>query len=131
MATIPEQVHLPALIADNMGMSRSRARQLIDTRNVSLDGRVLEPGEHDVTVESGAQLAVRVPERRTTTNWQTLKLQVVPSVSICARCRRPVELGTVATMAGLHWVVGCRNSECPVGVIDPRDAESSILQVSR
>ena len=57
-------VHVPALIAEAFGLSRSEARRLIDAGAVSLDGEALGAGEHDV---AGARLdgaVLRVGKRR-------------------------------------------------------------------
>ena len=41
-------VHLPALLAEHFGLSRSEARRLIDQGGVRIGGRVLEAGRLDV-----------------------------------------------------------------------------------
>ncbi len=41
-------VHLPALLAEHFGLSRSEARRLIDQGGVRIGGRVLEAGRFDV-----------------------------------------------------------------------------------
>jgi tyrosyl-tRNA synthetase len=41
-------VHLPALLADHFGVSRSEARRLLGGGGVRLDGAPLDPGELDV-----------------------------------------------------------------------------------
>jgi hypothetical protein len=45
------------------------------------------------------------------------------TVSVCAACRRPVEVATLAYNDGPHWVISCRNDECRVGIINVREAE--------
>ena len=57
-------VHLPALIADAFGMSRSEARRLIDQGAVSLDELPLATGEHDVAAERLDGVVLRVGKRR-------------------------------------------------------------------
>jgi tyrosyl-tRNA synthetase len=57
-------VHLPALIAAEFGLSRSEARRLIDQGGVTLDGRPLEAGEHDVSCERADGQVLKVGRRR-------------------------------------------------------------------
>jgi tyrosyl-tRNA synthetase len=57
-------VHLPSLIADAFGVSRSEARRLIDGGGVSLDDRALAAGEHDVERERLDGAVLRVGKRR-------------------------------------------------------------------
>ncbi len=57
-------VHLPALMADAFGMSRSEARRLIDQGGVSLDEQVVVAGEHDLPVERLDGAVLRVGKRR-------------------------------------------------------------------
>src|ERR1700722_2807070 len=57
-------VHLPALMADAFGMSRSEARRLIDQGGVSLDGQALTAGEHDLPAERLDGAVLRVGKRR-------------------------------------------------------------------
>ncbi|HEX5309700.1 MAG TPA: tyrosine--tRNA ligase [Solirubrobacteraceae bacterium] len=57
-------VHMPALIADAFGMSRSQARRLIDAGAVSLDEQALATGEHDVAGERLDGAVLRVGKRR-------------------------------------------------------------------
>ncbi|HEV7936527.1 MAG TPA: tyrosine--tRNA ligase [Solirubrobacteraceae bacterium] len=57
-------VHLPALIADAFGMSRSEARRLIDQGAVSLDEQPLAAGEHDIVAERLDGVVLRVGKRR-------------------------------------------------------------------
>ncbi len=57
-------VHLPALIADAFGMSRSEARRLIDQGAVSLDEQPLAAGEHDLAAERLDGVVLRVGKRR-------------------------------------------------------------------
>src|SRR5206468_11476545 len=44
-------VHLPEVIAEEFGLSRSEARRLIDQGGVTLGDAPLAPGEHDVPSE--------------------------------------------------------------------------------
>ncbi|MFZ2112245.1 MAG: tyrosine--tRNA ligase [Solirubrobacteraceae bacterium] len=57
-------VHLPGLIADAFGMSRSEARRLIDQGGVSLDQQALVADEHDLPVERLDGAVLRVGKRR-------------------------------------------------------------------
>lgn len=57
-------VHLPEVIAEAFGMSRSEARRLIEQRGVSLDDTTLSPDEHDVVVERVEGAVLRVGKRR-------------------------------------------------------------------
>jgi tyrosyl-tRNA synthetase len=57
-------VHLPGLMADAFGMSRSEARRLIDQGGVSLDEQALTTGEHDLAVERIDGAVLRVGKRR-------------------------------------------------------------------
>jgi tyrosyl-tRNA synthetase len=57
-------VHLPGLIANELGMSRSEARRLIDQGGVTLDEVPLAPGEHDVSCEQADGQILRVGRRR-------------------------------------------------------------------
>ncbi|HTA96927.1 MAG TPA: tyrosine--tRNA ligase [Solirubrobacteraceae bacterium] len=57
-------VHLPGLMADAFGMSRSEARRLIDQGGVSLDEQALVAGEHDLSVERLDGAVLRVGKRR-------------------------------------------------------------------
>jgi tyrosyl-tRNA synthetase len=57
-------VHLPALMADAFGMSRSEARRLIDQGAVSLDEQVVAAGDHDLSVERLDGVVLRVGKRR-------------------------------------------------------------------
>jgi tyrosyl-tRNA synthetase len=59
-----EVVHLPGLMGDAFGMSRSEARRLIDQGAVSLDERALAPSEHDLPVERIDGAVLRVGKRR-------------------------------------------------------------------
>ncbi len=58
------QVHLPGVIAQAFGMSRSEARRVIDQGGVALGERQLEPGEHDVEVAAADGQVLRVGKRR-------------------------------------------------------------------
>jgi tyrosyl-tRNA synthetase len=57
-------VHLPELMADAFGMSRSEARRLIDGGGVSLREQPLAAGEHDVAPERLDGVVLRVGKRR-------------------------------------------------------------------
>ncbi len=56
--------HLPGLMADALGMSRSEARRLIDQGGVSLDEQSLAAGEHDLAVGRLDGAVLRVGKRR-------------------------------------------------------------------
>ncbi len=45
-------VHVPALMAEAFGVSRSEARRLIDQGGVSLDEQALSAGEHDLALRA-------------------------------------------------------------------------------
>jgi tyrosyl-tRNA synthetase len=57
-------IHVPALIAEAFGVSRSQARRLIDGGGVSLDEQALAAGEHDVAGERLDGAVLRVGKRR-------------------------------------------------------------------
>ena len=57
-------VHLPAVIAEAFGISRSQARRLIDEGGVTLGEAQLGAGEHDVTPERADGQILKVGERR-------------------------------------------------------------------
>jgi tyrosyl-tRNA synthetase len=57
-------VHVPVLIADAFGISRSEARRLIDQGGVSLDEQSLTAGEHDVDPRRLDGAVLRVGKRR-------------------------------------------------------------------
>jgi len=57
-------VHVPALMADAFGMSRSAARRLIDQGGVSLDEQPLAAGEHDLAMVRLDGAVLRVGKRR-------------------------------------------------------------------
>jgi len=59
-----ETVHLPELIAQEFGVSRSEARRLIDQGGVSLGDEGLAPGEHDVACGRADGAVLRVGRRR-------------------------------------------------------------------
>lgn len=56
--------HLPGLMNDAFGMSRSEARRLIDQGGVSLDEQALAAGETDLPVERLDGVVLRVGKRR-------------------------------------------------------------------
>jgi tyrosyl-tRNA synthetase len=57
------QVHLPAVIAEKMDISRSQARRLIDQGGVSLGERALSAGEHDIPCEHADGQILKVGKR--------------------------------------------------------------------
>jgi tyrosyl-tRNA synthetase len=57
-------VHMPALIAEAFGVSRSEARRLIDGGGVALDGQPVPAGEHDIAGERLNGAVLRVGKRR-------------------------------------------------------------------
>jgi len=57
-------VHLPAVIAEAFGMSRSEARRVIDQGGVTLGELPLDAGEHDVVCERADGAVLRVGKRR-------------------------------------------------------------------
>jgi tyrosyl-tRNA synthetase len=57
-------LHLPALIAEQFGISRSEARRLIDQGGVTLGDAQLGPGEHDVEPERAEGQVLKVGRRR-------------------------------------------------------------------
>ncbi|HEV2980388.1 MAG TPA: tyrosine--tRNA ligase [Solirubrobacteraceae bacterium] len=58
------RVHVPAVMAQEFGMSRSEARRLIDQGGVMLGDATLAAGEHDVTVERADGQLLKVGKRR-------------------------------------------------------------------
>jgi tyrosyl-tRNA synthetase len=58
------QVHLPAVIAEQFGISRSEARRLIDQGGVTLGDAQLASGEHDVPLERADGQVLKVGRRR-------------------------------------------------------------------
>ncbi len=57
-------VHLPALLAEVFGMSRSEARRTIDQGGVALEDDALRAGEHDVAADRLDGAVIRVGKRR-------------------------------------------------------------------
>jgi tyrosyl-tRNA synthetase len=57
-------VHLPGVIAQEFGISRSEARRLIDQGGVVLGERPLAAGEHDVAAEQADGQVLKVGRRR-------------------------------------------------------------------
>jgi tyrosyl-tRNA synthetase len=57
-------LHLPGLIAEEFGVSRSEARRLIDQGGVTLGEQALQSGEHDVPSERADGAVLRVGKRR-------------------------------------------------------------------
>jgi tyrosyl-tRNA synthetase len=57
-------VHLPGVIAEQFGISRSEARRLIDQGGVSLEERTLGPGEHDAPAAELDGKMLKVGRRR-------------------------------------------------------------------
>jgi len=60
----PDPVHLPALIADVFGGSRSDARRLVQGGGVKLDGEALPPGEMDVPLSRLDGVVLQAGKRR-------------------------------------------------------------------
>ena len=58
------RVHLPGVIADAFGVSRSEARRLIDQGGVTLGGEPLAKGEHDVAAERADGEVLKLGKRR-------------------------------------------------------------------
>jgi tyrosyl-tRNA synthetase len=58
------RVHLPGVIAEAFGISRSEARRLIDQGAATLDGEPLAKGEHDVAAERADGEVLKVGKRR-------------------------------------------------------------------
>jgi tyrosyl-tRNA synthetase len=57
-------LHLPGLIASELGMSRSEARRVIDQGGVTLGDAQLRPGQHDVPCAEADGSILRVGRRR-------------------------------------------------------------------
>jgi tyrosyl-tRNA synthetase len=57
-------VHLPGLIAEEFGMSRSEARRVIDQGGVTLGEKPVAPGRHDVPCDQADGLILKVGRRR-------------------------------------------------------------------
>jgi tyrosyl-tRNA synthetase len=57
-------LHLPGLIAQEFGISRSEARRLIDQGGVTLGEQTLTAGEHDVACQRADGLVLKVGRRR-------------------------------------------------------------------
>jgi tyrosyl-tRNA synthetase len=57
-------VHLPILIAQEFGLSRSEARRMIDQGGVSLGDEPIAPGSHDVPCEQADGQILKVGKRR-------------------------------------------------------------------
>jgi tyrosyl-tRNA synthetase len=57
-------LHLPQLITEAFGLSRSEGRRLIDQGAVSLDDRALGAGEYDVDPEQADGSVLKVGRRR-------------------------------------------------------------------
>jgi tyrosyl-tRNA synthetase len=64
VAAVGGSVHVPGVIADEFGVSRSEARRLIDQGAVLLDGQPLAAGEHDVPAQRADGQVLRVGRRR-------------------------------------------------------------------
>jgi tyrosyl-tRNA synthetase len=62
--TVNGPVHLPALLAEQFGLSRSEARRLIGQGGVRIDGRVVSGDELDVAAEDLDGAIVQVGKRR-------------------------------------------------------------------
>jgi tyrosyl-tRNA synthetase len=59
-----EAVHVPALLADAFGVSRSEARRLLSQSGVRLDGAVLDEGELDLPPERLDGAVIQLGRRR-------------------------------------------------------------------
>lgn len=59
-----DEIHLPALLADAFGLSRSEARRLLDQGGVSLDGTAIEQGVLDVPAGELDGRVLKVGKRR-------------------------------------------------------------------
>jgi tyrosyl-tRNA synthetase len=59
-----DDVHLPALLAGEFGLSTSEVRRLIDQGAVKLDGEPLAPGSFDLPAERLAGTVLQVGKRR-------------------------------------------------------------------
>ncbi len=57
-------IHVPALLADHFGLSRSEGRRLIEQGGVRVGGRVLEGGELDLAATDLDGEIVQVGKRR-------------------------------------------------------------------
>jgi tyrosyl-tRNA synthetase len=58
------EVHLPALLADQFGLSRSEARRLIEQGGVRIDGEVVDGDRLDLPLEGLDGVVVQVGKRR-------------------------------------------------------------------
>jgi tyrosyl-tRNA synthetase len=58
------KVHVPALVAEYFGTSRSEARRLLGQGGIRLDGRPLESDQLDVEVASIAGAVIQVGRRQ-------------------------------------------------------------------
>jgi tyrosyl-tRNA synthetase len=58
------QVHLPGVIAEAFGISRSEARRMIEQGGVSLDEQTLGPDEHDVASARADGAVLKAGKRR-------------------------------------------------------------------
>jgi tyrosyl-tRNA synthetase len=59
-----DPLHLPALLAEQFGLSRSEARRLIEQGGVRVDGRVVAAGELDLPLDRLDGAVVQVGKRR-------------------------------------------------------------------
>jgi tyrosyl-tRNA synthetase len=57
-------LHLPAVIAEEFGLSRAHARRLIDQGAASLGESALRAGEYDVALDRAHEQVLRVGKRR-------------------------------------------------------------------
>jgi tyrosyl-tRNA synthetase len=57
-------LHLPALLAEQFGLSRSEARRLIEQGGVRIDGRVVAPDQLDLPVDGLDGAVLQVGKRR-------------------------------------------------------------------
>jgi tyrosyl-tRNA synthetase len=58
------KVHVPEVMGEAFGMSRSDARRMIDQGGVSLDDETLRPGEYDVEAERADGVILKAGKRR-------------------------------------------------------------------
>jgi tyrosyl-tRNA synthetase len=58
------ELHLPALLADVFGLSRSEARRLIEQGGVKIDGEIVDAGKLDIPVDGLDGAVLQVGKRR-------------------------------------------------------------------
>ena len=57
-------VHIPALVAEHFGTSRSEARRLVEQGGIRIDGKPLDPGTLDVAADRLSGVVVQVGKRQ-------------------------------------------------------------------